>query len=225
MTKPAALPAVPKFPRAELESRTVRVLRPRTWVAPEVRLLDIDGRPAVIKDFAGLPLATRLTVGIPLIRWEVPVLRRLIGLEGVPQLLYTVDRFAFIMSYIEARPLYKVPPAELPPGIFDRTLDLVDALHARGVVHLDLRQRKNTLLTSDNRPAIIDYAAALHFGRDGRIFRFMKNVDRTAILKLKNRVLPGSLTEAEKEQLKSFDRMRRFWPLKRRRPNAKDALD
>ncbi len=217
--------AVPKFPRAELEARTVRVLRPRTWVAPEVRLLEIDGRPVVLKDFAALPLATRLTVGIPLIRWEVPILRRLIGLEGVPQLLYTIDRFAFIMSFIEARPLYKVPAAELPPGVFDRTLDLVDQLHARGVVHLDLRQRKNTLLTSDNRPAIIDFAAALHFKKDGRIFRFMKNVDRTAILKLKNRVMPGTLTEAEKEQVRAFDRMRRFWPLKRRRPNVKDALD
>ena len=217
-------PVVPKFPRADLEARTVRVLRPKSWVAPEVRLLDIDGRPAVLKDFAPLPLATRLTVGLSLIRWEVPILRRLIGLEGVPQLLYTVDRFAFVMSYIEARPLYKVPAAELPAGIFERVLDLVDALHARGVVHLDLRQRKNTLLTKDNRPAIIDFAAAMHFGKDGKIFRFMKNVDRTAILKLKNRVHPGSLSEAEKEQLQAFDRMRRFWPLKRRRPNLKDKI-
>lgn len=217
-------PAVPKFPRAELAARSVRVLRPKTWVAPDVRLLDIDGRPAVLKDFAPLPLATRLTVGLPLIRWEVPILRRLIGLEGVPQLLYTVDRFAFIMSYIEARPLYKVPQAELPKDIFDRVLDLVDGLHARGVVHLDLRQRKNTLLTSDNRPAIIDFAAAMHFNGDGKVFRFMKNVDRTAILKLKNRVVPGSLTEEEKVQLQSFDRMRRFWPLKRRRPNLKDKI-
>jgi RIO-like serine/threonine protein kinase len=217
-------PAVPKFPRAQLEARTVRVLRPKTWVAPDVRLLDIDGRQAVLKDFAPLPLATRLTVGLPLIRWEVPILRRLIGVEGVPQLLYTIDRFAFLMSYIEARPLYKVPAAELPAGIFDRVLDLVDALHARGVVHLDLRQRKNTLITPEGRPVIIDFASAMHFSRDGKVFRFMKNVDRTAILKLKNRVLPGSLTEAEKEQLQSFDRMRRFWPLKRRRPNLKDKI-
>ncbi|MEK7468577.1 MAG: RIO1 family regulatory kinase/ATPase [Planctomycetota bacterium] len=217
-------PVVPKFPRADLEARSVRVLRPKTWVAPDVRLLDMDGRPAVLKDFAPLPMATRLTIGLPLIRWEVPILRRLIGLEGVPQLLYTVDRFAFVMSYIEARPLYKLPTAELPAGIFDRVLDLVDAIHARGVVHLDLRQRKNTLITSANRPAIIDFASAMHFGKDGKIFRFMKNVDRTAILKLKNRVLPGSLTEEEKEQLHAFDRMRRFWPLKRRRPNLKDRI-
>ena len=217
-------PVVPKFPRAELEARAVRVLRPKTWVAPDVRLLDIEGRPAVLKDFAPLPLATRLTIGLPLIRWEVPILRRLIGLEGVPQLLYTVDRFAFIMSFIEARPLYKVPAAVLPAGIFDRVLDLVDAMHARGVVHLDLRQRKNTLISGENRPVIIDFASAMHFAKDGKVFRFMKNVDRTAILKLKNRVLPGSLTEAEKEQLRSFDKLRRFWPLKRRRPNLKDSI-
>lgn len=217
-------PVVPKFLRAELEARTVRVLRPKTWVAPDVRLLDIQGRPAVLKDFASLPLATRLTIGLPLIRWEVPILRRLIGLEGVPQLLYTVDRFAFIMSFIEARPLYKVPAAELPAGIFDRVLDLVGGMHARGVVHLDLRQRKNTLLSGENRPVIIDFASAMHFAKDGKVFRFMKNVDRTAILKLKNRVLPGSLTEAEKEQLRSFDKLRRFWPLKRRRPNLKDSI-
>lgn len=215
----------PKFPRADLEARTVRVLRPRTWIAPEVRLLDIDGKPAVLKDFKALPMATRLTVGLSLIRWEVPILKRLIGLEGVPQLLYTIDQFGFIMSFIEARSLYKVPAAELPKGTFDRVLELVDALHARGVVHLDLRQRKNVLLTSDNRPAIIDFAAALHFSRPNAVFRFMCNVDRTAILKLKNRVLPEELTDAEKEQLRAFDRMRRFWPLKRRRPNKKDKID
>jgi RIO-like serine/threonine protein kinase len=215
---------IPKFPRAEIEKRTVRVLRPKTWVAPEVRLLDLDGKPAVLKDFAPLPLATRLAVGLQLVRWETKILRQLLGLEGVPQLLATVDRFAFVMSFLEARMLYKVPAAELPPKVFDRVLELVDAMHARGVVHLDLRQRKNTLLTADSKPAIIDFASAMHFAKDGKVFRFMKNVDRSAILKLKNRVQPEEMTEEEKEQLKSFDRMRKFWPLKRRRPNTKDRI-
>lgn len=214
----------PRLSRAEIEKRTVRVLRPKTWVAPEVRLLDLDGKPAVLKDFAPLPLATRLTVGLQLVRWETRILKGLLGLDGVPQLLATVDRFAFVISYFEARMLYKVPVKELPPRIFDRVLDLVDAMHARGVVHLDLRQRKNTLLTADNRPALIDFASAMHFSKDGRVFRFMKNVDRSAILKLKNRVLPEEMTEGEKEQLKAFDRMRKFWPLKRRRPNEKDRI-
>lgn len=216
--------ALPKFPRADIEARTIRVLRPRTWVAPEVRLLDLGGRSAVLKDYGVLPMATRLTVGLSLVRWEVPILKRLLGLEGVPQVLHTVDRFGFVMSYIEGRMLYKVPVAELPPRIFDRVLELVDAIHALGVVHLDLRQRKNVLLTSDNRPAIIDFASALHFARPNAIFRFMCNVDRTAILKLKNRVLPAEVTEEENAQLRSFDKMRRFWPLGRRRPNKKDKL-
>src|SRR6185503_16548004 len=96
---------IPKFPRAEIEKRTVRVLRPKTWVAPEVRLLDLDGTPAVLKDFAPLPLATRLAVGLQLVRWETKILRQLLGLQGVPQLLATVDRFAFVMSFLEARML------------------------------------------------------------------------------------------------------------------------
>ena len=215
---------IPKFPRADIEAKTVRVLRPRTWIAPEVRLLDLGGRLAVVKDFASIPLATRLAVGLPLIRHEVSILRRLLGVEGVPQLLATVDRYAFVMSHFDARSLYKVPAAELPAGTFDGVSALLARIHERGVVHLDLRQRKNVLLASDGRPVIIDFASALHFSRPSAVFRFMCNVDRTAILKLKNRVMPGSLSEAETEQLRSFDRMRKFWLIQRRRPNKKDRL-
>lgn len=121
--------------------------------------------------------------------------------------------------------MYKVPPADLPPGIFADLLALVDAMHARGVVHLDLRQRKNVLIDSEGRAALIDFASSMHFSRDGRVFRLMKLVDRTAVLKLKNRVTPADVTEEEKEALRSFDRMRKFWVIKFRRKNVKDRLD
>jgi RIO-like serine/threonine protein kinase len=216
--------AVPRLDRPGLEGKTVRVLRPRTWIAPEVRLLDLGDRLAVLKDFSALPVATRLGVGLPLIRREVSILRRLVGLPGVPQLIAAVDRFAFVMSHIEARMLYKVPPAELPPGVFARVLELLASIHERGVVHLDLRQRKNVLVAADGSPAIIDFASALHFRGRNAVFRFMTGLDRTAILKLKHRVLPGEVTEEEKGQLRAFDRMRRFWIIQKRRRNPKDAL-
>lgn len=212
------------FPRREIEARTVRILRPRTWIAPEVRLLDLGDRLAVSKDWAALALPARVAIGWPLIRREVGILRRLIGLEGVPQLIASVDRNAFVMSHLEARMLYKVPKAEIPPGVFDRLLELLDRMHERGVVHLDLRQRKNILLDSNDRPVLIDFASGLHFRSRGRIFRFMRDVDRTAVLKLKNRVRPDWMKEEEKDALRNFDKMRKWWVIQKRRKNPKDVL-
>jgi serine/threonine protein kinase len=36
-------------------------------------------------------------------------------------------------------------------------------MHARGLVHLDLRHRSNVLAGEDGHPVLLDFASALHF--------------------------------------------------------------
>jgi RIO-like serine/threonine protein kinase len=85
-------------------------------------------------------------------------------------------------------------------------------MHERGVVHLDLRQRRNVIVTPDARPAILDFGGALCLRPGSRLFAFLAEIDRSGVLKYKNRALPGSLSPQETQTLQRAERIRRFWP-------------
>ena len=76
----------------------------------------------------------------------------------------------------EERPERAAPPpvdacesaAELQlEGVLTELESAVRGLHARGVVHLDLRHRSNVLVARDGRPVLIDFASAVCFRPGG----------------------------------------------------------
>jgi RIO-like serine/threonine protein kinase len=79
-------------------------------------------------------------------------------------------------------------------------------MHERGVVHLDLRQRKNILVDGD-RPWVIDFANALR----GRLASKLAGVDESALLKWKQRNWPHLVTDADRASLKKHKFLRKFW--------------
>ena len=79
-------------------------------------------------------------------------------------------------------------------------------MHARGVVHLDLRQRKNILIAGD-RPWLIDFANAMK----GKLTAKLRGIDESALLKFKQRNWPHLITDDDREALKSHKFLRKFW--------------
>jgi hypothetical protein len=89
-------------------------------------------------------------------------------------------------------------------------------MHARGVIHLDLRQRRNILCSPGGQPKVLDFEAALVCDParvTGRIaLHWGRKLDRLAILKHKLRHAPSSLTPHER-RLAGFFRVARWaWP-------------
>jgi len=80
-------------------------------------------------------------------------------------------------------------------------------MHARDVVHLDLRQKKNILVDARQRPWLIDFGAAMR----GRLTAKLRGVDESALLKFKQRNWPHLVTDADREALKSHKFLRKFW--------------
>jgi hypothetical protein len=130
--------------RAALDAATHRFLRRRSGFRPDLRLLECDGELAVAKDWGEAPWLNR-----PHGRWslrrEWRALRRLEGVPGVPRPLHRL-RHGIIISFLDGKPLSSQSDREISEAFFATLEARVAEIHARGVVHLDLRQRRNILI-------------------------------------------------------------------------------
>ena len=185
-----------------------RVLRDKGgFLSPRVSLVEHEGRPAVLKDYREKNLLTRGLLAPRLVRREFDILRRLEGVPGVPRAYAIVDKRALLLEFVEGTTLGKFKAGELPDSTFDLLRETVRAMHARDVVHLDLRQKKNILVDARQRPWLIDFGAAMR----GRLTAKLRGVDESALLKFKQRNWPHLVTDADREALKSHKFLRKFW--------------
>ncbi len=192
--------------RGTIESSTVGYYRTAGGTRPDLRVVDLDGRRIIVKDFRGSDTLFRLIVGPVLIRREFGALRKLLGVRGVPQLAGRVDRYALAMDHISGKSLADLQPGELSDDFYVRLREVVDRMHSRGVAHCDLRSRGNVMLGDDGQPYVVDFAACVFRGRGINpffrwLFRQFVLADRNAILRIKQRLSPELLTEADKAEL------------------------
>jgi RIO-like serine/threonine protein kinase len=184
-----------------------RVLRDKGgFLSPVVSVVEHEGRPAVLKDYRRKNVVTRGLLAPALVKREFSVLRHLEGLPGIPRAYAVVEKRALLMEYVEGKTINKFKAGELPDAVFERLAGLVRAMHERGIVHLDLRQRKNILIAGEH-PWIIDFANAMKVKPTSRL----RAVDESALLKFKLRNWPHLVTEADRESLKSHKFLRKFW--------------
>jgi hypothetical protein len=98
-------------------------------------------------------------------------------------------------------------------------------MHARGVAHLDLRQKKNILIAE--RPYVIDFANAVLVRPDSPLRPLLprlKRVDESGLIKFKARNWPHLLTDADREFLKAHRDLRSFWIFSPHTDRARDKV-
>lgn len=211
-----AAPAAP-LRREDVAALSAGTLGKRRWYRPVVHLLELPGGGrAVVKDFLPCPAPWRWTYGRYLTGREAAAYARLEGVAGVPRFLGRIDAYALAVEWVPGRDLGKCPKGSLGPEVFERLGATVAAMHARGVLHLDLRQRRNVLVDGGGTPRVIDFSSGFTVdpgGWWGRwLIRRLGGVDRSGVLKYKRRFLPDSLTPAEAEALRRLESWRRWWP-------------
>ena len=184
-----------------------RVLRDKGgFLSPAVSVVDHEGRPAVLKDYRRKNAVTRGLLAPSLVKREFGVLRHLEGIPGIPKAYAVVEKRALLIEYIEGLTINKFKAGELPDRVYGRLVDIVHAVHARGVVHLDLRQRKNILIAGE-QPWLIDFANAMK----GKLTTKLRAIDESALLKFKQRNWPHLMTDADRDAIKSHKFLRKFW--------------
>jgi len=190
-----------------------------------VLVVAVPGGSVIVKDFAGRGRWVR-RLGRLQIRREVAAYRWLLGVPGIPAFVGRVDPLALAIERIDGERLAfaALLPEDGPRHVAElRTI--LDAIHARGVVHNDLRGRENVLLRRDGGLAVVDFASALRL-RPGGIahrlfFRRLVLADEAAFLKWKGLIAPGTYTPADEAFLRRFERWRSLWPFNPKRRKAK----
>ena len=163
--------------------------------------LSTGNRALAVKTAAGRgPL---LAVNRHALRREFRAYRRLEGLAGIPGCHGLVEGRFLVLDFIDASPFRDT---RIGPGFFDRLLETIRAMHARGVAHGDLKRKSNLMVDPQGQPVLLDFGAATVL-RPGwhpvnrRLFEFMCQTDLNAWVKLKYRGYSG-VSEADRTLLR-----------------------
>jgi serine/threonine protein kinase len=143
---------------------------------------------------------------------------RLSGISGVPTALGTLGESALVLEYIAGGSLRECEATLLNrESFFERMLTTIEAMHAAGVAHCDLKRKDNTLVGPGETPYLIDFGVACILRRDdGRAkqmwFRMMRQMDYNAWVKLRFGRDPQNLPDeiAERYHPLLLERMARW---------------
>jgi len=207
------------FTRQDLAStRSVETLRRASWKSAHVFKLEWQGEPWVVKDFRASSWLFRCVLGRILTARETRALSALQGLGGVPADAFRIDSMALAYRFVPGQSMRQLrrQGVTLDDGFFIKLEALVEEMHRRGVLHLDLRNAWNILATPGLEPFLIDFQSSLsskHLPRWLR--RRLEGVDISGAYKWWVRLSPSTFDGARAERLRKLHHARRLWPFKR----------
>lgn len=120
---------------------------------------------------------------------EYEAYRRLAGVPGFPVCHGLFDRRYLVLEQVPATPLRHAELADRE-RFFARLGEIIEAMHARGVAHGDLKNKHNVLVDRDERPVVIDLGTAI-VRKPGWsplnrwLFDYLCQIDRNGWIKLK----------------------------------------
>ena len=204
------------FGRAELEQGPKRRLSEGRWANAVLYRYEQRGTSWVVKDFASRSWLVRNVIGRFLVRREFGWLRRVDGLPGAPQDAFRIDAHALAYRFVPGISLRLTAASSLVPGFFPELEECLQVLHARArIVHLDLRNAHNILVTDDGHPALLDFQSCLSTRwMPARLRLFLERIDRAAIYKHWARKLPATLGPERTSALARMNRLRPLWVLR-----------
>lgn len=176
---------------------------------PRVQLITRDGCAVVQKSYSQAVLPVRI-MGFFLIAWERFIYSRLAGLPGIPDPMPCPDRLTLVTRFMGGGNLKE---ASHIPGApyFDSLKRLIAAMHQRGVIHLDLRNRRNYGIDEQGRPYLVDFATCLYFPWNVPPRKVFEAIDWMGFAKVKHKLQPGLLDEREKRMLSLGTRLSSWW--------------
>jgi hypothetical protein len=201
----------------EALSGVERVISRDKFAKADVLLVQHGGDRFIIKDFGRRGFWERNLIGRVVIGRECRAYDALAGIEGLPSRYARLTPFCLAVEYLEGKDLGGVERSEIGPGILRQFERIIDELHGRGWVHLDLQRRSNILLVN-GKVFVVDLASAFHpggvpvFGR--LLLRLLGFADRLSLIKMKTLFAPELLTGPERRIVQMRNRiMPRKWTL------------
>ena len=202
------------FTREDFKKAGIQTLKAPKFGNAHVFKIQIDGQAWVVKDFRPCPWFVRATYGRMMIRREVSMLRHLADLPGTPDGTFRIDGHAFAMRFIEGTTL-RDSDRDMSPAFFELAEARLKAVHARCVVHLDLRNSRNIMVDKAGAPVLVDFQSGFSTRWLPRgVRRFLENVDLSGIYKHWASHNPDSMGEKREKHLLKHLARRNYWPIK-----------
>ncbi len=213
---------------SDLPERQCGVLRKHSSTRPVLRVIEENGKRAVIKDFSVNGLIYRNTAGRFLVWREKKAYEKLAGIKGIPVFYGSIDGLAVIMEEIPGKSIKSVHKTTgIPEKFYTDLHDLLQTIHAAGLAHCDLKRAPNIIVGNDGMPYLVDWSASISAVEFGifplsLIFRRFVRDDFNSIIKLKLKYNPEMVSLEEKEEYKSRGFFERI--IRRIRDNARKLL-
>ncbi len=186
----------------EAASHLEKVLIKGKAMKADVFIASSRGQRFVVKDFGKKGFFERNVVGRTIVNRELRAYRALSGIDGLPSRFKRLNPFSIAIEYLDGRNLGEVQPGEIGPGLVRQFEDVVEELHERGWVHLDLQRRSNVLLVK-GKLFVIDLASAFHPGGIPLIGQWLTRLlglaDRMSLIKMKSIYAPELMTATERK--------------------------
>lgn len=207
--------------RADLPRAAGGYIKKGAWNKADILLVETSEGRFAVKDYAAKNALVRWA-GIPQLTREERAYRRLQGVPGVPRFTRRLDTYAIIMEYVGGIRLPKFHRRHGGvPRVTQRLKELLAEVHARGIIHGDLRSRDNILVTPGGDIYLIDFSSASVFEPGtwaGRVlFPRLKRAEERALLKWKVALTPGELTPEDLATHRRFKKLRWLWPFNRKK--------
>ena len=194
-----------EFTYIEAIANTEKVLIKGRFTKADVFITRSGDRRFVVKDYSKKGFWERNLIGLIVIAREARAYEALSGIDGLPPTFKRLSPYSLAIEYLDGKDLGCFQRGEFGPEVIRQFERIVDELHKRGWVHLDLHRRTNILLV-DGKIFIVDLASALHAGRIPLIGRYLTGLfgiaDRLSLIKMKKIFAPELLTDREQRWLK-----------------------
>lgn len=177
-----------------------KILIQGRFTKADVFIARSGGRRFVVKDFSKKGFWERNLIGRTVIGREARAYAALAGVEGIPSWFKRLSPFSLAVEYLEGKHLGDLDRGQIGPDVIHQFERILNDLHKRGWVHLDLHRRTNILLI-DGKVFVVDLASALHPGSIPLIGRCLTRLiglaDQLSLIKMKVIFSPELMTAQE----------------------------
>src|SRR3989304_4033718 len=144
---------------AEATANIEKVLAQGGFAKARVFIARHRGRRIVVKDFGSKGFWERNLIGRMVISREFRAYRALAGIDGLLAAAKRLPPFSLAVEYLDGIDLGGLTRGEIGRGVIEQFERIVNAIHSRGWVHLDLQRRSNILLVN-GKVFVVDLASA-----------------------------------------------------------------
>jgi len=184
-------------------------LKKKRLYGPDVHLVDRGDHALVEKTYRRRPLPVRMA-GRLLVKWETFVYLKLKGLPGIPSVVPSDDPYTLTTTFMGGHNLKT--RERIPDNTYFENLErLITTVHGRGVIHLDMRNRRNYGMDDEGEPYLVDFASSIYLPWKGSLWKLLCGIDHMGYLKVKARLNPGLLTHDDRQRCSRGETLSRLW--------------